>query len=337
MSKTLGILYEHPDWFVPLFEALQRRNVDVVPIHVDGHSVDPTTDDLPYDLLLNRMSPSAGLRGRSGVVSFTTQLLSQLASRHVPVLNGIDAWRIEISKAAQIELLDRLGLGHPDTRFAWDGGGVRRAAEAIGYPLVVKPGVGGSGAGIVRFDEPRELEDALLAGRIDFGTDGVVLVQAYIPPEDGRIIRVEVLDGAFLYAIAVYAPEGDFNLCPADACVGPDGEVLERGACAVDAPRNGLRVEPFDPPEEVRQSVERILREARIPVGGVEYVVDARDGSIHYYDINALSNFVADGERVLGFDPFEDMADWLERELGSATVGGVGAPSTDRALVGAGD
>jgi len=33
-----------------------------------------------------------------------------------------------------------------------------------------------------------------------------------------------------------------------------------------------------------------------------------------YYDINALSNFVADGQKVVGFDPFARLADWLEAE-----------------------
>ena len=51
--------------------------------------------------------------------------------------------------------------------------------------------------------------------------------------------------------------------------------------------------------------VERIMAESGIDIGGIEYIVDDRDGSLLYYDTNALSNFVADGPNVLGFDPFE--------------------------------
>ena len=40
------------------------------------------------------------------------------------------------------------------------------------------------------------------------------------------------------------------------------------------------------------------------------------DGRPYFYDINALSNFIADAPRVLGFDPFARLADWLQRELG---------------------
>jgi hypothetical protein len=33
-----------------------------------------------------------------------------------------------------------------------------------------------------------------------------------------------------------------------------------------------------------------------------------------YYDINALSNFVADAPRVIGFDPHARLVDFLEEE-----------------------
>ena len=54
---------------------------------------------------------------------------------------------------------------------------------------------------------------------------------------------------------------------------------------------------------------------ARIDVGGVEYFTDDRDGRRYYYDINAMSNFVADAPRVVGFDAFARLADYLEGEV----------------------
>ena len=46
----------------------------------------------------------------------------------------------------------------------------------------------------------------------------------------------------------------------------------------------------------------------------MEFMVDDRDGVRMYYDINAPSNFVADGQKVVGFDPFAKLGDWLEAE-----------------------
>jgi hypothetical protein len=84
-----------------------------------------------------------------------------------------------------------------------------------------------------------------------------------------------------------------------------------------------LQVEACTPPDEVIDAVERIARTAQIDVGGIEYIVDDRDGSLLYYDINALSNFVADAPRVIGFDPHARLADFLEEEASKcATVTG---------------
>ena len=83
----------------------------------------------------------------------------------------------------------------------------------------------------------------------------------------------------------------------------------------MDAPKNNLRVEGTTPPSDAIADVERIMAAAGIDVGGVEYIVDDRDGRRYYYDINALSNFVADAPRVVGFDPFVRLADFLEQEV----------------------
>ena len=100
---------------------------------------------------------------------------------------------------------------------------------------------------------------------------------------------------------------------------GPDDSVNSstriRRIGAADAPANTLRVEGTTPPPDAIADVEHIMAAAAIEVGGVEYFVDARDGRRYYYDINALSNFVADAPRVVGFDPFARLADFLQQEV----------------------
>ncbi len=73
----------------------------------------------------------------------------------------------------------------------------------------------------------------------------------------------------------------------------------------------GLPIERYEPPDEIVADVKRIVSAARIDVGGVEYVVDARDGEAYFYDVNALSNFVANPPDVVGFDPFVDLVDLI--------------------------
>ena len=146
---------------------------------------------------------------------------------------------------------------------------------------------------------------------IHLGLDGTALVQELLPLRGGHIHRVEVLESKVLYAIRIYPAEDSFNLCPADVCRTTDGAELARGACALDAPRNGMRVEAFTPTPAIVAQVERLAERARLDVGGVEYLVDDRDGRAYFYDLNALSNFVADPVRVVGFDPFERLVDYL--------------------------
>ncbi len=140
------------------------------------------------------------------------------------------------------------------------------------------------------------------------------MVQEFIPSAEGRITRVEVLGGRFLYAIRVYSSGETFNLCPADVCQTTEGAELVRSACPVDAPRNGLRVEGYEPPLQIVRDVERIAAACGIEVGGIEYAIDERNDRLYYYDINALSNFVADAPRVVGFDPFARLVDFLQKE-----------------------
>lgn len=308
-----GILYEHPDWFRPLFAELDQRGIPYRRLDAATHWFDPGSPKPPYGLVFNRMSPSAYLRQAGHAVFYAQAYLVHLERLGIRVINGSRAYAVETSKALQLSILRELGLSYPASRVIARAADAPAAARGLRFPVVVKPNIGGSGAGVRRFDNPGELDDAARAG-LALGLDHTALVQEYVPLEDARIVRVEVLGGEFLYGIRVYPAGGSFNLCPADACQTVDGAELLRGACAADAPRNGLKVEGYIPPADLVRAVEAIARASGIEVGGIEYFIDARDGKPYFYDINALSNFVAEGSRVVGFDPFVRLVDWLERE-----------------------
>jgi len=327
-TRPIGIYHEHQDWFRPLFDELDRRGTRYERIDARRHSyaID-SSDDAAFAVVLNRMSPSAYLRGAGHSILYTQNYLTHLEELGVRVINGTQAFRLETSKAQQLTLLRSLGLPYPAARVINHGSEAPSAADGLRFPVVVKANIGGSGAGIVRFDTPEELARASVEGRLDLGLDQTALVQEYIPARGGHITRVEVLDSRFLYAINVHTAGDTFNLCPADICQTSDGVALSRGACPADAPKNNLRVEAVTPPAEVIADVARIAAAAGIEIGGVEYLVDDRDGRRYYYDINALSNFVADAPRVLGFDPFAQLADWLEREQRENDAPALAVPS----------
>lgn len=313
-ERPIAIYYEHPDWFRPLFQELDRRSLPYVRLNAASHRFEAGDGRPPYSLVFNRMSPSAYLRGAGNAIFYTLHYLAYLKRHGVRVINGYDAYVTETSKALQLALLAGLGLPYPRARVINHPAEAAEAARGLTFPVVLKPNIGGSGAGVRRFETPEQVARAAVEGALDLGIDHTALIQEYIPAADGRIVRVEVLGGRYLYAIRIYTSGESFNLCPADVCQTVGGAELARTACPVDAPKNNLRVEGYTPPPEIVAQVESVMRAAHIDVGGVEYMIDERDGRLHYYDINALSNFVADAPRVIGFDPFARLVDYLVRE-----------------------
>jgi hypothetical protein len=314
LRRPIAIYYEHPDWFRPLFERLDESGVSWKKIDANNHQYNAESVEEEYSLLFNRMSPSAWQRGLGHCIFYTLNYLAHLEAKGVRVVNGYRGFAHEISKAQQLTNLEKLGLPYPKARVINHPSQALGAAEAIGYPVVIKPNIGGSGAGIEKFSSPEELRGAVEENRLYFGIDSTALVQQAFTPRDGVITRIEVLGGKYLYAIRIHSTGESFNLCPADICQNTKGEELTRIACPVDAPKSGMKVESYTPPSRVIADAERIMELAGVEVGGIEYVTDDRTGRQLYYDVNALSNFVADPVRVIGFDPYARLADFLVDE-----------------------
>ena len=91
---------------------------------------------------------------------------------------------------------------------------------------------------------------------------------------------------------------------------GPDGSVVPDIRAKL--PGRGVWVTART---EIVEAAERIARAAGLDVGGVEVVIDDRDGTPRFYDINAMSNFVADPLNVLGWDPHDRLIDFLQDQL----------------------
>ena len=303
----IGILYEHPEWFELLFSELDRRGLPFSKLPADALLYDPAAPPT-LDLVVNRMSPSSHRRGHGNGIFLVRDYLRHLEENRIPVVNGSAAYAVEISKAWQLDLFRRCGVGYPRAVVVNHASRVLEAARALTFPIVFKPNVGGSGAGIVRFDSL----DQLAAATFDFGVDGAALLQEFLPARGQSIVRVEILDGEFLYAIRIWPDLTSFNLCPADICQVPE----EIAACPVDTPgKKKLRIEREEPSAEAIAGALALAKAAQLDVGGIEFLVDDRTGRIAYYDINALSNFVTDAVNVVGFDPTARFVDYLERRL----------------------
>jgi hypothetical protein len=296
----LAVFYEHPQWFEPLFRVLDRRGLDWTPISIQDHTFDPADTVAPASVILNRLAMSSFLRQEEHALVYSQAVLAHWESLGARVINGAGTLAYDTSKARQLSLFRSLGLEAPRTRVAHRREDIPRLAAEIGYPVMVKVNVGGSGTGMIRYDSAEVLDQAVAEGFTPLSVDGVTLVQAYVPAREGRVIRCEVLNGRLLYAIALDGAGSTFDLCPADVCM-------------VDKPT--ITISAFDPPPEIVKAVERVAAVSGLDVGGIEYMIDDRDGRPKFYDLNALSNFVAKPLEVLGWDPHENLVDFLESQI----------------------
>lgn len=293
VTPRLAILYEHPRWFEGLFSELRARGIAFEQWKAESLFLNPDRTEWP-DLVLNRMSPSARWREHGCGQFAVLEMLRLLEARRVEVINGPAAYKVEISKLRQLEICRRCDVAAPHTRAVNCPKLLTAAAAELHFPIVVKPNCGGAGSGMQRCDTPGELNR--IAAQIDFGADNIALLQEYHAPRGGFIQRVEVLGGEVLYAIRIEAKS--FNLCPADVCaITPH------------------KVERFEPSQEIATATLSLARAARLDVGGVEYLEDASTGQVLFYDINALSNFIANAESIVGFNPTARFVDYLERRL----------------------
>lgn len=302
MTPKIAILYEHPRWFEPLFAALDRRGISFTKILLTDHGFDLGERKPPAPVIFSRVAMSGFLREVDHPIFYAAALLDHWNRRGAKVINGAEALAIDSSKARQLALIAALGHPIPHTRVVHRPQDITTAAGGMAYPLLVKANVGGSGAGITRYRSSDELAQSVRDGSVPSSVDKVLLVQDYVPARGGTVLRLETLGGRFLYALEVETGTDSFDLCPADACLIAPG-------------RAAISMRAVEPPAELIAAAEEIAVAAGLDVGGIEVVIDDRDGVPRFYDINALSNFVASPLDVLGWDPHERLVDFLEQAI----------------------
>lgn len=308
----LVVLFEHPEWQKPLFSALEGRGVRFETLDLKSGAFDP--DNAPLaPLYFNQASPSAYVRGHTRAVPFCLSLMRSLELGGARVLNGSKAFSLELSKSAQAGLMRRLGVAHPRT-LAFNDVDTALAQWSDGWPALLKPEQGGSGARMYLLKSPEELK-RLLRDQPDLWLpDNLLLLQEYFEVDEARgIVRMEFLGGELLYAMRVVS-HGAFNLCPSEVCNPAGGD---DAYCEVPKLTPVRPVEFFPYPGVPAAAVEAgkaIMAAGGLDVGGIEYL-EARDGRLVFYDVNANSNLRAPIARTFGFDPFERVVDYLVGQI----------------------
>jgi glutathione synthase/RimK-type ligase-like ATP-grasp enzyme len=310
----LVVLHEHPEWQKPLFAALERRGVAYDACNLTRAAF--SNVDAPLaKVYFNQASPSAYVRGNTRAVPLALAYMRTLERRRARVLNGADVFALELSKSAQATLLHTMGIDTPWSITFNDVSALRRYEDRVRWPAMLKPDQGGSGARIHLVESLAHVESILAADPALWLPENLLLLQEYLPHDpDQGIVRLEFLGGELLYAMRVVT-HGRFNLCPSPVCNPDEGD----GMCEVP----GAQAPPVEfypyaevPPEAVATAT-RIVEAAGLNVGGIEYL-ETPDGRRVFYDINANSNLRPSVAAAFGFDPFDRMVDYLQREVSAS-------------------
>ena len=324
-TVDLCILYEHPEWQKPLFKTLDQRDINYLPFDLKKAAFDDTVyfDELPHaKLYFNQASPSAYVRGNTRSVPFNLALMEYLEISGQRVINGLKAFRFELSKMTQIAVMQQLGISYPKT-IAFNDINALKRRNSLSFPAILKPNQGGSGARMYKVDSINEIEFLLEHNPNLWLPDNLLLLQEYIEYDsDTGIIRLEYLGNELLYAMRIVSKDKNFNLCPSDYCnplIKQHSSINEINFDQSEKSKSSP-VHFFPYPEVPAKAVEigqKLIKAGGLDIGAVEYI-ETSDGSRIFYDINANSNLRLSIGEYFGFNPFERVADFLETQLQNA-------------------
>jgi glutathione synthase/RimK-type ligase-like ATP-grasp enzyme len=305
--RDLIVIHEHPEWQKPLFAALERRGIVFGAYDLKRNAFDPALLP-PTRLYFNQASPSAYVRGNTRAVPLALSLMRSLELGGARVLNGSRAFALELSKSAQVALMRQLGIDHPRS-IAFNDPEAALDLWDAGWPALLKPEQGGSGARMYLLHSPDEFLRLVRDRPELWFPDNLLLLQEYFETDPARgIVRMEFLGGELLYGMRVVS-HGAFNLCPSEAC-NPEGG---GGHCEVPAapPVKPVEFYPYkEIPAEAVEAGKRLVAAGGLDVGGIEYLESG--GRRIFYDVNANSNLRKPIGEAFGFDPFDRVAEWLQ-------------------------
>ena len=290
MAKV-HVIHENSEWVVPLRSAFAELGTPVEEWFLDQGTLD-LRQAPPEGVFYNRMSASSHTRDHRFAAEYTGAVLAWLEQHGRTVVNGSNALRLEISKAAQYAALNAAGIETPDTIVVVGKQLIAKAAQELGFPLVLKHNRGGKGLGVRLFYSDAALSEYLNSAEFEAPIDGITLVQRYIKAPQPFITRAEFIGGKFLYAVRVDTSQG-FQLCPADQC---QVEAQPKLADASPATAPSARFTIVDGiPGPLVERFERFLKVNAIGIAGIEFIVDG-EGYAYAYDVNTNTNYNPDAE-----------------------------------------
>ena len=291
-SPKIYIIHENEEWIIPLKKELDKLQFPYVDWFINTGEIDLT--NVPANgVFYNRMSASSHTRNHRYAVEFTEPLLCWLQAHGRRVVNNRNAILLEVRKAEQYLALNKYGIKTPKTFVARGKEFILKAAKKFdNNPFILKPNRGGKGTGVQLFKFTNSLEEVLNNDWNELSLDGITLVQEYIEPKDGCIVRVEFIGGEYYYAVREDASDG-FELCPADDCHVEDTFCPTTEDVSLNKAKFEI-IKNYHNPD--LDKYKDFLKNSGMEIAAIEYVVN-KNGEKYVYDVNVNTNYNSIAER----------------------------------------
>lgn len=308
MAKVY-IIHENIDWTQHLIKRLEELSVPYEELNLSEGVIDIQKEP-EKGVYYNRMSASSHTRGHRYAPELTEQVLTWLENKGAVVINGTSVINLEVSKLKQYILLQKFGIKTPESLGAVGKEQILSTGKKLNkYPFIIKHNRAGKGLGVRLIRSYEELKNYVEGGQFEDSVDGISLIQEYVKPADGHIVRAEFIGGKYFYAVKVDSRDG-FELCPADSCQ------IDDKFCPVgesSSKENKFKIIDRLPEEQILK-YEQFLEEHNINVAAIEFIVN-EDNEVYVYDINTNTNYNADAEKIAGKYAMLELAEYLKNEL----------------------
>jgi [lysine-biosynthesis-protein LysW]---L-2-aminoadipate ligase len=266
-----------------LIQELQNRDVEFDILDDRELVFDMHNDGTDYDVILERcISHSRALYA-----------LLMFRDRDVPTVNTYEVANNCGNKLLTSSALIRAGIPTPETKVAFTPASALKAIESMGYPVVLKPGVGSWGRLLSKVND-REAAETVLEHKKVLGSyhHSIYYIQEYVD-KPGRDIRAFVIGDETICAIyrtsehwiTNTAQGGKATDCPVtpelnDLCI-KAAEAVGGGVVALDVfedPDRGMLVNEINYTMEFRNSID--TTGVNIPARVIDYVIDVAEGNV---------------------------------------------------------
>lgn len=279
-NLKIALIYESDEWSnQSIADLLHQKWYEVEYLNIEN--IDPDNFIISnYDILINRVFPSAEMRGHFDALAKTFELLNKLEVENIPVITGLPEFEYDCDKYKSYLKMVEAGIEVPKFQLISN---IDEKVD-ISYPLLAKQLCGG------RSWNMKYIESSKSIGELKI--ESPCLIQEFIIPDYDFITRIEFFGYDDYFVLK---------------------RILDGGKIGSYSRNSTYEIYESYSDELINTSI-KALKSLNIEMGSLDII--EKSGKYYVIDANATSNFSKDYIELLGFNPIEKMVNYYIKKLG---------------------